>query len=789
MSLEIVLALAVLLAASALLATGLLRADVVGLLVVVVVATLGLVPADRALAGFANPAVLTFGGMFVLSAGLSRTGVAEWLGAWMLKRAGGGEVRLIVAVTVVSGVLSGFMNNVGVAAMMLPVVVTIARRSGLSPSKLLIPMALGAQLGGVTTLVGTSPNLLAADALRQAGLESFEFFSFTPVGLALLGAGTILIALIGPRVLPDREPQDVGSEVDRSGIRSDVELGERLFHLVVPAHSPLDGRTLADSLIDSALGVHVLAIRRDGETLRAPGPEAVLRGGDRIVVQGRPDFFLELRGRRHLAPDQPGMSPRWLESEEIGLVRANVAPGSRYVGRTAADLDLRAQEGVLVLALRRGTQFQRRTHFVDTPLRVGDELLLQGPRSRLSELTTGPELADVAPLGAEESVREFGLADRLWALRVTADSLLAGRALGDTRLGDAVGFRVLAVARDTDPEDRGVCLLPGPDFVLQADDHLMVKARPEDMVVLRGLQRLELDLDSAVDPELLEGSDAGFVEAVLAPRSSLVGKTLRQVNFRGRFGLHVVAIVREGGVVRANLRDQELHFGDALLLYGPNRHQRALTREPDLILLQAPEGEEPSVRLAPLSLLVTAGVLLPVIAGWVPVAIGVLGGAALMVLTRCLTPDEAYRSVEWPALILVAGMLSLGAALGETGGADLLGEVLLDSVGGVGPHAVLAVLVLLTAVLGQLIPATVVVVLMAPIAINGAEQLGASAQPFVMSVAIAATTLASPVAHPVHALVMAPAGYRIGDFLKLGLPVTALVLALTILVTPLFFPF
>lgn len=789
MSLEILLALLVLAAATVVLATGLLRMDVVALLAVVIVALLGLASPERALAGFANPAVLTVGGMFVLSAGLSRTGVAEWLGQWILRVGGGGEVRLVIAVTLVSGLLSGFMNNVGVAAMLLPVVATIARKSDLPPSKLLIPMALGAQLGGFTTLVGTSPNLLASDALRQAGLEPFGLLSFSPVGLLLLFTGTLLIAAVGPRVLPVRVPQGNADEVIRPGIRGDVGLGERLFHLVVPSHSPLDGLSLADCLIDSALGVHVLAIRRDGETLRAPGPETLLRSGDRIVVQGRPDFFLELRGRRHIRQDREGVSARWLESEEIGLARARIAPGSRFVGRSAAELGLRAQEGVLVLALRRDAEFPRRTRFVDTPLRGGDELLLQGPRSRLLELAQGTELVGVTVLGAEEAVKEFDLTERLWALRVTPDSLLAGRPLGDTRLGDAIGFRVLAVGRDDDSEDRQVSLLPGPELVLESGDHLLVKARPEDMIVLRALQRLEIDLDSTVDPDLLEGREAGFVEVVLAPRSSLVGKTLRQVNFRGRFGMHVVAIVREGEVVRANLREEELRFGDALLLYGPRRQQRALAREPDIILLQTPEGDAPAVQLAPLSLLVTAAALVPVIAGWVPVAIGVLTGAVLMVVTRCLTPDEAYRAVEWPALVLVAGMLALGAALTDTGAIDLVGGSLLRVVGESGAYAVFTVLVLTTAVVGQVIPASAVVVLMAPIAVNGATQLGVSPYPFVMAVAIASTSLASPVAHPAHALVMAPAGYRIGDFLRLGLPVTLLVLAVTLLVTPVFFPF
>jgi di/tricarboxylate transporter len=253
--------------------------------------------------------------------------------------------------------------------------------------------------------------------------------------------------------------------------------------------------------------------------------------------------------------------------------------------------------------------------------------------------------------------------------------------------------------------------------------------------------------------------------------------------------MHVVAIKRESGVVRTNLRDEVLRFGDALLLYGPRRQQRALSRDPNLILLQTPEGEAPRSRRAPLALLVTGVALVPVMAGWLPVAVGVLAGAVLMVLTRCLNPDEAYRAVDWPTLVLVAGMLALGAALGDTGAMELLGGILLGGAGSLGVYAVLGLLVVVTSVGGQIIPGSAVVVLMAPVAIAGAELLGVSPHAFVMSVAIASTSLASPVAHPAHALVMAPAGYRTADFLRLGVPMTLLVLALTVLVTPIFFPF
>ena len=789
MSLDILLVLAVLAGAVVVLATRRVRMDLVALIVLVAVALLGLVSPERAIAGFASPAVVAVAGMFVVSAGLSRTGVANLVGHFLLRWAGEREGRIVVGVTLVSGALSGVMNNVGVAAMMLPVSLGIAKRARIPPSKLLIPMALGAQLGGFTTLIGTAPNLLAATALGDAGLEPFGLFTYTPVGLVLLGAGTVLIALAGPRLLPSRTPEGTATEVDRSGVRKDVDLGGRLFYLAVPERSLLDGKTLAESLIDSALGMHVLAIQRNGRTRRAPGPDAVLKGGDRILVQGRPDHFLELRGRRHLVAVSEAPPLEWLESEEVGLARARVPAGSRLVGRSPAESELQARSGVLILALRRSPEFRRRTRFLDTPLRAGDELLVQARGDALRAAEAEGVLEDVEAIPPQRAVETFDLGDRLWSLRVTPDSALVGRSLRDSRLGDAVGFMVLAVARAAEEGHRRVDALPDPDTVFQPGDEILVKASRSDMVVLRALQRLVIDLDTPVDPEILEADEVGFAEAVLAPRSELIGRTLRQVAFQSRFGMHVVAIVREGGAVEDALRDEVLRFGDALVLYGPRRRLRALAREPDLILLQAPEDDAPNVKLAARSIAVTVVALAPVLLGWVPIAVGVILGALLMVLTRCLTPDEAYRSVDWPTLVLVAGMLSLGAALDQTGAVALLGRFMLDATGGLSPHLVLAVFVLVTAVGGQIMPGSAVVVLMAPVAINAAESLSVSAYPLVMAVAIAATSLASPVSQPAHALVMTPAGYRMGDYLRLGIPMTVLVLLLTVLVTPVFLPF
>jgi di/tricarboxylate transporter len=173
---QIALVLGILLAALVLLVTERVRMDVVALLVLGTLAVTGLVTPTEALAGFSNPAVITVWAMFILSAALARTGVAEQIGRRVLRLAGSGEARIVFVIMVTSGFLSAFMNNIGVAALMLPVVMEIARRTGRPPSRLLMPLAYGCLLGGLTTLIGTPPNLLAAEALRERGLTPFEMF-------------------------------------------------------------------------------------------------------------------------------------------------------------------------------------------------------------------------------------------------------------------------------------------------------------------------------------------------------------------------------------------------------------------------------------------------------------------------------------------------------------------------------------------------------------------------------------------------------------------------------------
>ncbi len=780
---EVALVLAVLFGAALLFITGWLRMDLTALLVLAALALTGTVTPTQALLGFSSPAVITVAGMFVISAGLARTGVAGTIGRQVLRVAGRGEPGLIAVIMCTAGILSAFMNNIGVAAMMLPVVMDIARRTRRPPSRLLLPLALACLMGGLLTLIGTPPNIVASDALMMQGLEPFHLFAFTPIGMVILAAGILFVVAAGRHLLPERDPRRELGGGSSANLVDSYELHERVFTVRLPEPSLLDGKTLAESRMRSALGLHVLAIQRELGPELDPGPEAVLRSGDRLIVQGRPDLLLELRRGRHLQLEREAGVDRHLTGTGAEMAEARIPPGSALEGQTLHQTDLRRRTGLAVLAIA-GTGGLRRTDLEDSPLREGDILLLHGNEESLQALEAMPELTEMRRLPIEEAMRSYDLEDRLYALRITSESLLAGRSLRETRLGDAAGLMVLGIEREEE-----TLLGPDPEEVLRPGDLLLVQARPETLLILRGLQRLDIDAEGEAVLEELESEKVGLLEVVLSPRTKLVGQTPRQIGFRDKYGLTVLAIWRGGRLHRTNVRDMPLEFGDSLLLFGSRRRLQLLARESDFLVLT--EAFQPPVRaeLAPLSLSILAAILLPVLLGWIPISIAVLVGATAMVLTSCLTADEAYRAIEWPAVILIAGMLPLGAAMDETGAARLLAEGAMGVLGDHGPRAALAGLCLMTALGVQVIPSVALVVVMAPIALTTAAELGISPHTLMMGVALSAASLSSPVAHPANVLVMGPGGYRYIDYLKIGVPLTAIVLALVIGVLPFFLPF
>ncbi len=780
MTSDIALVLGILTVSVAFLITEWIPMEVVALLVMGAVALTDLVSPAEALAGFSNPAVVTVWAVFVLSGGLTRTGVANIIGRQIMRLIGRSETIMVVVIMVSAGVMSAFMNNVAVAALLLPVVMDIARQTGTPPSQLLLPLAYGSLLGGLTTQIGTPPNILVSEALRENGLKPFSLFDFTPVGLTVMVIGIAFVALIGRRMLPARDvKEEIASSMSRD-LNQQYQLQERLFFVRVPADSVLVNRTLAESRIGSALGLNVVGITRGDRTLLAPQASDTLRASDRLIVEGHKSQLEDLNNWQRLVVEEERLSIDDLSTGDLEVAEIRLAPDSPLCGSTLSEIDFRNRFQAMVLAIRRDGTLQR-TNLQDKPLASGDWLLVQGSPEQLAFLKENPGLEQYQPVSKTDLTSRYQLHERLLALSVPPDSILIGKSLAASRLGDALGLRVLGIKRRD-----GTVRLPSPDEVLRANDQLVVEGRREDLDILRGLARLEIDRRALPD---IQSDTVGLVEMILSPHTTLAGKTLRQLHFREKYGLTVLAIWRQGRVHFENLRDMALNFGDAMLLHGQRSNLRVLGREPDFIVLTESAQELPRLDKAKISTLIMASVMIPVILGWVPIYIATVVGAALMVLTRCLTMEEAYRFIEWKAVFLIAGMLPLGTALDKTGAAKFLAEGVVGSVGGFGPIAVMAALLVLTFLATCFVPTAALVVLMAPIALKTCADLGLSPYALMMTIAMAASaSFTTPVAHPANILVMGPGGYRFTDYLKVGGLLTLVVLVVLLVILPLFWP-
>lgn len=390
-----------------------------------------------------------------------------------------------------------------------------------------------------------------------------------------------------------------------------------------------------------------------------------------------------------------------------------------------------------------------------------------------------------------ELARDYELEGRVLRLLVRPDSPLVGRTLGELRLRTRLGLNVIGLERQR--HLRLALLEAGPGRELQAGDTLLLLCDPLQVNFLtlgreHGLESRPFREDSFAD----SSREMGLAEVVLPPESSLIGKTVLELGFRTRYGLHVVGLRRRRRAQGSGL-DRKLRMGDTLLVAGSWKAIRQLQGcSQDFLVLNLPaelDEAAPAGRRAPfaiLTLLLTVGLM---ICGLVPPVIAAFIGCLLMGAFRCVDLESAYRAINWQCLILIVGMLPFATALQKTGGIDLVVQGLLALTGGDSPRLVLASLFLLTALVGLFISNTATAVLMAPVAMATASQLGLSPYPFAMTVAVAASAaFMTPVSSPVNTLVLVPGQYRFSDYLRLGVPFTVLLLLVCVLVLPWLFP-
>ena len=371
----------ILLGAAILFASNRVRPDVVAFLTVLALMLTGVLTPREALAGFGDPVIIVIAGLLVVGEALTRTGVAQAISRWIMRFAGSNETRILILLMTSAGLLGAVMSSTAVVAIFIPVALAIGRKSGVAPSRLLIPLSYASLISGMLTLIATTPNLVASSELDKAGFETFNFFDFTPIGLTVLVLGIAYIVLFGRRFLPGQERTPV--ETVRQGMRellADFDIPGQADRLRISPLSPLVGRTLVDSEIGTRYDAWIVLLEREERlgrvTKASPSGDLTLRAGDVLVVGGAPESIDQLVNETELErlPLEDRHRRRWLR--DVGLAIVLVHPESRMLGKSLKKGRFRSRYSLNVLAIRRKGKLL--DSFLDKSLQVGDELLLLG---------------------------------------------------------------------------------------------------------------------------------------------------------------------------------------------------------------------------------------------------------------------------------------------------------------------------------------------------------------------------------------------------------------------------
>ncbi len=602
MTLEQWLILAILVATVAMFLWGRWRHDMVALGALLACVFAGLVPSTVAFNGFGHPAVITVACVLVLSRALLVSGAVDAVVRRVMP-SGAGPTFTIAVLTAVATVLSGFMNNVGALALLIPVALQVASKQGLAPGQVLMPLAFGSILGGMTTMVGTPPNLIVSGFRAEAGMSSFAMFDFTPVGVAVAGTGIVFVALLGWRLVPVRK---------RTGVE-EFETGAYITEARVPGGSKADGLSMRE--IEAALeasDAQVLGMIRNNVRVNAPQPGREVRADDILIVE--------------------------------------------------------AEAGSLASAL-------------------------SGLGLKLEEARKGKEPPDKKDRGKKTKER---------------------------------------------------------------------KAKREE--------------DKAAASE-----EITLVELAVLPQSRLVDRSASDVQLRSRYGVNLLAVSRRGRRSMARLRTMNLRAGDVLLLQGPPEPIAEFANEMGCVPLAARSLRIPDRRKVLLSALIMAAAVSGAAFGLLPAAISFAAGVLAVMALRVLPLRSIYESIDWPVVVLLGALIPVAGAMETTGTADLIARVLLEHVAQGHAIAGLAVVLIVTMTLSDLMNNAATAAVMCPIAIGTADQLGASPDPFLMAVAVGAScAFLTPIGHQNNTLILGPGGFRFGDYWRLGLPLELLVIAVSI---------
>jgi di/tricarboxylate transporter len=561
-----------------------IRIDVIAIMAMLALVWTGSISAEQARSGFSSNAVWAIIGVMIMGRGLYSSGVTETMANFILRMAGRSRSRILSTISLTVGAMSGFIQNIGAAALFLPVMMGISKREKIPVSGLLMPMGFAALLGGTLTMVGTSSLIILNDLLSAQGLATFDLLSVTPIGIVLLLAGVAYFVLAGPFVLPNAHG-DAGESSPGKRLLNVWGLSDSIYTYRIPRGSDLVGQSVEDSGMGARFNVNLLRVYRNGQ---------------------------------------------------------------------------------------------------------------------------------------------------------------------DANIWEDVTF------------DAGQCIV-----VQGADEHVQELAETFDL-------RLTEETDRSA-----QGAQRGYLEVVIPARSDLVGKTVREVALRKTYNAQIVLYFSGGEVVDEAVADRKIRAGDTMVLEGDWDNLRHFEDSTDFLMVTPLERTPRHPDKIGWAVGSFAGAVGLVMAFDIPISIGFLTGALVMILAGVLSIEEAYRAVEWKVVFLISGLIPIGIAMETSGAAAFIAQGLVEVVEGVHPFVILLALGALTTFFSLIMSNVAATVLMVPLVLQLAGIGGLSSQVLALQVGICGANSFILPTHHVNALLMTPGGYRVSDYLRAGSGLTLLFIVLS----------
>jgi di/tricarboxylate transporter len=570
--------------------TEVVRIDIVALMAMLSLVWTGVIGGKQALSGFSSNAIMAIIAVMIMGRGLFKSGITDRIASFILSIAGRSESRIRSTVSATVGVMSGFMQNLGAAALFLPVMMGISRRENIPVSNLLMPMGFSALLGGTLTMVGTSSLIVLNDLLGSNGIPEFHLFSVFPIGVVLLISGMLYFFFFGRYLLPSETVHDEEPATPQQSLVNTWGISDTIYEYKIQPDSPLIGMNVEDIEFGAEYNINLL----------------------RITDQHRNDHNI------------------W-----------------------------------------EGTEF-----------RAYQTLVLQGREEDIKSLAEDKELK---------------------------------------------------------------------------------------------LAREEVNLP--------QDSKRGYVEVVIPARSSLVGKTMREVALRETYRAQVVLYFSDSEVVEQNVADREIKAGDTMILHGTWDNLRFFKESEDFITVTPFQVQDRKPDKAWYALSSFVGSISLVFLTGVPISIGFLTGAIAMILSDVISVEEAYQAIEWKVVFLIGGLIPIGIAMNESGTASLIATELVSMMTGTHPFLVLLAVGALTTLFSLFMSNVAATVLLVPLIIEISAGMGLddpATQGMILLVGVCAANSFIIPTHHVNALLMTPGGYRVKDYIKAGSGLTVLFLLVTV---------